>query len=69
VYRSKTELVDAWVLRVVKVQNLSCGSLKSGLCKGWQNLIKKIPEIGLRFRNLDEAWQYYGWQKYDLIAI
>ena len=54
-----TELVDAWVLRVVKVQNLSCGSLKSELWKGMAESDKKIPEIGLSFRNPDEAWQFW----------
>jgi len=53
------ELVDAWVLRVVKVQNLSCGSLKSELWKGMVESDKKIPEIGLSFRNPDEAWQFW----------
>ena len=43
----------------MKVQNLSCGSLKSELWKGMAESDKKIPEIGLRFRNPDEAWQFW----------
>ena len=25
----------------------------------WQNLTKATPEVGLRFRNPDEAWQFW----------
>ena len=42
----------------MKVQDLSCGSLESELWKGMTESDRKIPEIGLRLRNPDEAWKF-----------